>query len=100
MARDTRVRACRTAKGCATVLRRAAAKVRAQADTDSARRHGIVRMYRQDAENLFKLADHVAAGDKKRARELAWSLDTANRDDIPLSVYCWFAPDQVVRGCR
>lgn len=100
MARDTRVKACRTPESCAAILRRAAAKIRAKASTVSARQYGLVRMYHQDAENLFELAAVVASGNKAKAAQMAWSLDTANRDDIPLSVYCWFAPDQVVRGCR
>jgi hypothetical protein len=89
---------CTSPRRCAAAVRLAAMRVRRQGmrETDLRMR----RMYIEDAGDMLAVASAVARGDKTEAARIAFKMDTAARDEIPLSVFCWFAPESVIRGCR
>lgn len=91
-------RTCKGPKHCASMVRGAARRVErwGRYETDASMR----RMYLKDAKDMRVVAARVARGDKAGAADKAWSMDTAARDEIPLEVYCWFAPESVRGGCR
>jgi hypothetical protein len=78
------------------MVRRAAKRVRGHGMKDRTLR----RMYLQDARDLETVARRVARGDKRGAERKANSMDTAAREEIPLEVFCWFAPESVRGGCQ
>lgn len=92
------VRSCKTPSKCAAMVRRAAKRVRGHGM--KTKDLGFRRMYLQDARDLETVARRVARGDKRGAVRKANSMDTAAREEIPLEVFCWFAPESVRGGCR